>query len=64
MPDSETAKEEYSFREHVTYGNLLLKMGIGADGTGKSPLRCLLLLHSSLTLLPDQWIVVKVANIP
>ena len=28
---------------------------LGADRTGKPPLRCLLLLHSSLTLLPGQW---------
>ena len=28
---------------------------IGADRTGKPPMRCLLLLHSLLTLLPGQW---------
>ena len=37
------------------FGNLLLKTAIGADRTGKLPLRCWLLLHSSLTLLPGQW---------
>ena len=37
------------------FGNLLLKTAIGADKTGKPPLRCSLLLHSSLTLLPRQW---------
>ena len=37
------------------YGNLLLKMAIGADRTGKPLLRCSLLLQSSLTPLPDQW---------
>ena len=31
-------------------------MSIGADKTGKLPLRCLLLLHSSLTPLPGQWV--------
>ena len=36
------------------YGNLLLKMAIGADRTGKPLLRCSLLLHSSLTPLPGQ----------
>ena len=36
------------------FGNLLLKMALGTDRTGKPPLRCLLLLHSSLTLLPGQ----------
>ena len=36
-------------------GNLLLKTAIGADRTTKPPLRCLLLLHSSLTLLPGHW---------
>ena len=30
-------------------------MAIGADRTGKPPLKCSLLLHSSLTPLPDQW---------
>ena len=30
-------------------------MVIGADRTGKPSLRCSLLLHSSLTLLPGQW---------
>ena len=30
-------------------------MAIGLDKTDKPPLRCLLLLHSSLTLLPGQW---------
>ena len=37
------------------FGNLLLKTAIGADRTGKLPLRCWFLLHSSLTLLPGQW---------
>ena len=37
------------------YGNLLLKMAIGADRTGKPLLRCSLLLHSLLTPLPGQW---------
>ena len=37
------------------FGNLLPKTVIGADGTGKPPLRFLLLLHSSLTPLPGQW---------
>ena len=30
-------------------------MVLGADRTGKPPLRCSLLLYSSLTLLPGQW---------
>ena len=30
-------------------------MAIGADRTDKPPLRCSLLLHSSLTPLPGQW---------
>ena len=30
-------------------------MAIGADRTGKPPLRCLFLLQSSPTLLPGQW---------
>ena len=37
------------------FSNLLLKTVIGADRTGKLPLRCWLLLHSSVTLLPGQW---------
>ena len=37
------------------FGNLLLKTAIGADRTGKPPLRCSLFLHSSLTPLPGQW---------
>ena len=37
------------------FGNLLLKTATGADRTGKPPLRCSLLLHSSLTPLPGQW---------
>ena len=37
------------------FGNLLLKTAIGADRTGKPPLRCSVLLHSSLTPLPGQW---------
>ena len=32
-----------------------MKMAIGADRTGKPPLRCLILLQSSPTLLPGQW---------
>ena len=36
------------------FGNLLLKTAIGADRTGKTPWRCSLLLHSSLTPLPGQ----------
>ena len=36
-------------------GDLLLKTAIGADRTAKPPLRCSLLLHSSLTPLPGQW---------
>ena len=35
------------------FGNLILKTMIGADRTGKPPLR--LLLHSSLTPLRGQW---------
>ena len=30
-------------------------MAIGADRNGKPPMRCSLLLHSSLTPLPGQW---------
>ena len=37
------------------FANLLLKMAIGADRTGKPPLRCSLLLLSSLAPLPGQW---------
>ena len=37
------------------FGNLLMKTAIGADRTGKPPLRCWLLLHSSMTPLPGQW---------
>ena len=37
------------------FGNLLLKTAIGADRTGKPPLRCSLFLHSSLIPLPGQW---------
>ena len=37
------------------FSNLFLKTAIGADRTDKPPLRCSLLLHSSLTLLPGQW---------
>ena len=37
------------------FGNLSLKTAIGADSSGKPPLRCSLLMHSSLTPLPGQW---------
>ena len=39
----------------MTMGNLFLKTAIDADRTGKPPLRCSLLLHSSLTPRPSQW---------
>ena len=38
----------------IPFGNLLLKTALGADITGKPPLRCSLLLHSSPTPLPSQ----------
>ena len=43
-----------SLKQKQYYGNLLLKMVIGVDRTGKPLLRCSLLLHSSLTPLPGQ----------
>ena len=46
------------------YNNLLLKTATGGDRTRKPLLRCSLLLHSSLTPLPGQEIVIKVVNIP
>ena len=46
------------------FGNLLLKTAIGADRTGKPPLRCSLLLHSSLTPLPGQLDRRRVVTIP
>ena len=41
-------------KQRQYYGNLLLKTAIGEDRTGKPLLRYSLLLHSSLTPLPDQ----------
>ena len=40
---------------YIPFANLLLKTAIGVNRTGKPPLRCWLLLHSSLTPVPGQW---------
>ena len=61
MLDSETPKEEWSFKEHVTYW--VTATGLEPRDVGfiiemftcTSPLRCSLLLHSSPTPLPSQW---------
>ena len=37
------------------FGNLLLKTAIGAERTGKPPLRWSLLLQSSLRRIPGEW---------
>ena len=37
------------------FGNLLLKTTIGAERTGKPPLRWSLLLQSSLRWIPGEW---------
>ena len=40
---------------YIPFANLLLKTAIGVNRTGKPPLRCWFLLHSSLTPVPGQW---------
>ena len=55
--DWRTIARAHAHTRHILFSCAIIarQFYLGGDRTGKPPLRCLLLLHSSLTLLPGHW---------